>query len=513
MRYSAKSIVGIVFIISGILSSINIYCQEQPELRWAADAESGAPYVFQNPENTSELIGFEVDIIKRIAFYLNMKPFHVQNQWDGLVPGLDRKDYDVVINGIEITSERKEKVNFSKPYFVTFLQIIVRKDESRIQSFSDLIGKNVGTLSACYAEKLMRSKGGINVKGYESEVNSFTDLKNGRLDAVLIDFPVALVYAVPDSAHLKLVGLPIGEITYGLVLRKEDTFLLSRIDSIITKMWMNGEIRSILMKWNLWNDLLQRWDPISGKLLPPDTSKPIPRVDSAAANVKIIGAYKPTLDGYISMMPDMLKGAWNTIYISILSMILAVLLGLIISLLRIYAPTPFSQLAILYIEIIRGTPLLIQLYFIYYAMPVLLDLKLPPEIAAIIGLGCNYAAYEAENYRAGIFSVPKGQMEAAIALGMQRGQALRYIIVPQAIRLVIPPITNDFISLLKDSSIVSVITMVELAKTYQNITAGNFDYIGVGLLTASLYLIIGLPFVKLSKWAEKKFSPDKQQRK
>ncbi len=511
MVYSARLILKTTIFLSIFLNSLLLSSQELPELRWAADAESGAPYVFQNPDNTSELIGFEVDIIKRIAHYLNMKPVHVQNQWDGLIPGLGRMDYSLVINGIEITSDREEKVNFSKPYFVTFLQIIVRKDETRIQSFSDLIGKNVGTLSACYAEKLMNSKGGINVKGYESEVNSFTDLKNGRLDAVLIDFPVALVYAVPDSIHLKLVGLPIGEITYGIVMRKEDSLLLGSIDSVITKMWMNGEIRSILMMWDLWNDLLQRWDPITGKLLPPDTTKPKPKVDTTASNVRIIGAYKPTLDGYISMMPALLQGAWKTVYLSILSMILAVLLGLVVSLIRIYAPPPFSQIATAYIEIIRGTPLLIQLYFIYYSMP-LIGIFLSPLEAAIIGLGCNYAAYEAENYRAGIFSVPKGQMEAAIALGLKRGQALRYIIVPQAIRLVIPPITNDFISLLKDSSLVSMITMIELTKTYQLITAANFDFVGVGLLTAALYLIIGLPFVRLSKWAEVKFSPEKQKR-
>jgi polar amino acid transport system substrate-binding protein len=169
-------------------------------------------------------------------------------------------------------------------------------------------------------------------------------------------------------------------------------------------------------------------------------------------------------------------------------------------------------LAVAYIEIIRGTPLLIQLYFIFYALPSI-GIKLSPFFAAILALGLNYAAYEAENYRAGLFSVPRGQMEAAISLGMSRMQALRHIILPQAVRLVIPPMTNDFISLLKDSSLVSVITMVELTKLYGQLASTYFDYIGTGIIIATVYLIIGLPFVKLSKMAENRFSTDKRKRK
>jgi polar amino acid transport system substrate-binding protein len=135
-----------------------------------------------------------------------------------------------------------------------------------------------------------------------------------------------------------------------------------------------------------------------------------------------------------------------------------------------------------------------------------------PFTAAILGLGLNYAAYEAENYRAGLFSVPNGQMEAAVSLGMSRKQALRHIIIPQAIRLVIPPVTNDFISLLKDTSLVSVIAMAELTKRYLELSATYYDYIGTGIIVAIIYLLIGLPFVKLSKYIEKKYSLEKRKR-
>ena len=122
------------------------------------------------------------------------------------------------------------------------------------------------------------------------------------------------------------------------------------------------------------------------------------------------------------------------------------------------------------------------------------------------GLGMNYAAYEAENYRAGLFSVPLGQFEAAISLGMTKYQALRFVIIPQAIRLVIPPVTNDFISLLKDSSLVSVITMVELTKEYSRLASIYYDHIGLGILVAIIYLLLGYPFVRLSKFVENKFA-------
>ena len=198
-----------------------------------------------------------------------------------------------------------------------------------------------------------------------------------------------------------------------------------------------------------------------------------------------------------------------TLLISILSMAVAVLLGLALALLALYGPRPLPWLARAYVEVFRGTPLLIQLYLIFYGLPSI-GIRLSPLVAAVVGLGLNYAAYEAENYRAGIQSIPRGQMEAALSLGMTRAQALRHIIVPQAMRLVIPPVTNDFIALFKDSSIVSVITMVELTKVYGQLASTYYDYIGVGIITAAIYFVMGLPFVRLARWAESRLSTDKR---
>jgi len=212
---------------------------------------------------------------------------------------------------------------------------------------------------------------------------------------------------------------------------------------------------------------------------------------------------------YASYLPLLGKGALVTLELSVIAMAIAVTLGLLLALSRLYGPAPARGFSLAYVEFIRGTPLLVQLFLIFYGLPHA-GIKLSPMLAAILGLGLNYSAYEAENYRAGIQSIPKTQMEAARALGMTHLQALRYVIIPQAMRLVIPPVTNDFIALLKDSSLVSVITMVELTKAYTQLASIHYDYLGIGLLAAAMYFLIGLPFVRLARLAERRFNPDQR---
>ena len=154
-----------------------------------------------------------------------------------------------------------------------------------------------------------------------------------------------------------------------------------------------------------------------------------------------------------------------------------------------------------------GTPLLIQLYLIYYGLPNI-GLRLSAFLAAVIGLGCNYAAYEAENYRAGIQAISRGQFEAAAALGMSRSQTLRRIVMPQALRLILPPVTNDFIALFKDSSLVSVITLVELTKAYGMLATATYDYIGLGLVTAAIYFGMSYPASLFAARLERRLNHD-----
>lgn len=476
---------------------------QDKEFRWAADSEGNAPYIFPDPLNPNRLMGFEMDIADAIAAELGLQPVFVQNQWDGLIPGLYRGDYDIAINGIEVTEDRKAEVLFSEPYYVTYLQIVVNKDDDKINYLSDCRGKKVGALKNSLAERILQKTAGIIPVSYEGEVNAFTDLMNGRIDAALVDAPIALYYCSCNKSLLP-VGEPVGEVYYAAAIRNGDTEFLNKVNTALKKMVRTGKLREILDEWNLWNGKIAKFYS-DDRVSKTDKMKYHYYVNAHTSEP----AAKDIFERYLSFMPMIGEAALTTIEISVLSMILAILLGLLIALTRVYAPPPFNVLAIMFIELIRGTPLLIQLFFIFYALPAI-GLKLSPFIAAIVGLGLNYAAYEAEVYRAGLFSVPRGQMEAAMSLGMTKSQALWHVILPQASRLVLPPITNDFISLLKDSSLVSVITLVELTKLYNMLALTYYDFIGTGILIAAVYLIIGLPFVRLSKMAENYLAVDKR---
>lgn len=198
------------------------------------------------------------------------------------------------------------------------------------------------------------------------------------------------------------------------------------------------------------------------------------------------------------------RGAGFTIVISTLAMVLAVSGGLLLSVARRYGGLLPRATAAGYIQLFRGTPVLLQLYVLYYGLAPLLTLN--AFTAAVIGLGMNYAAYEAEIYRAGLEAVPIGQTEAALALGMSRALALRRIVLPQALRVALPGIANDFIALLKDSSLVSVITVVELTKQ-MTITAVDLrGWFLPGLLCASLYLSMSYPLARLAQRLERRLS-------
>lgn len=198
-----------------------------------------------------------------------------------------------------------------------------------------------------------------------------------------------------------------------------------------------------------------------------------------------------------------------TIKLSVLSMALASTLGLALALVRLYGNRVFSRLAIAYIEFMRGTPLLIQLFFIYYGLPQIpyVGIKLGAVVAAIVGVGLNYAAYEAEIYRAGIMAIPRTQTEAALALGMTRRQTIGYVVLPQALRLVIPPVTNDFVALFKDTSIVSILAITELTKTFNVAAQATNRYLEFAVVTAFIYFVLAYPLSRLARHLEARIHP------
>ena len=213
-------------------------------------------------------------------------------------------------------------------------------------------------------------------------------------------------------------------------------------------------------------------------------------------------------DLVVTSFPLLLLGAGVTIKITAMSVALGVLIGLFVGIARICRVKPLRFLAAVYVDFFRGTPLLVQIFLFYFAVPVITGQRIDPYVAAVGSCGINSGAYVAEIVRAGIQSIDEGQMEAGRSLGMTWAQTMRYIIVPQAMKRVIPPLGNEFIALLKDSSLVSVIGFEELTRRGQLIIAKTYASLEIWFSVAIIYLIMTLTISRLVAFLEKRYNPD-----
>ena len=207
----------------------------------------------------------------------------------------------------------------------------------------------------------------------------------------------------------------------------------------------------------------------------------------------------------ITYIPSLARAAAVTLLVSISSMALAVIVGLGLASARVYGPGWVRLATTVYVEVIRGTPLLLQLFVIYYGLVGVV--RLPAFLAAVLALSLNYAAYEAEIYRGALEAVPRSQLEAARTLGLSELQILRLVRGPQALRFALAPMTNDFVALLKDSSLVSVITVVELTKQTAIYATNVGSWVVPGALCAAVYLAMSLPLARLARRLERRWSP------
>ncbi|MFN4216518.1 MAG: amino acid ABC transporter permease [Brevinematales bacterium] len=201
----------------------------------------------------------------------------------------------------------------------------------------------------------------------------------------------------------------------------------------------------------------------------------------------------------ISFFPD---GLWVTFQVTLLSIAFALLLGILTVLARMSRFPVFNLIASLYTEVIRGIPLLVQIFYIYYVIARLI--QLPPIVSAVMGMAICYGAYIAEILRGGIQSIPRGQMEAAIALGLSRWQAIRLVVLPQTLKVVLPPIGNEFIALLKDSSLVSIIAVIDIFRRAREYASVKYFYFESYTMVALVYLVLTLFFSRLVNILEKR---------
>ncbi|HTM20920.1 MAG TPA: ABC transporter substrate-binding protein, partial [Kofleriaceae bacterium] len=224
---------------------------DRGEIVWGADIQGGEPYVYEDPNDSDHLIGFEVDIMEALARRLGVKQKFVQFNWSNLVPSLERGDFDIAMNGLEATTDRAAIILMSRPYFVYAETLAVRAD-SKARSLDDLKGKKIGTLNQTYAYELLRARP-VETVLYEGVEEPYLDLVHGRIDAVLIDNIIADRYGCSMDG-VRCLPDEVARGAYIIGIRKQDPELKEAIDAQLEAMVADGELRRILDKWRLWDD-------------------------------------------------------------------------------------------------------------------------------------------------------------------------------------------------------------------------------------------------------------------
>jgi polar amino acid transport system substrate-binding protein len=453
--------------------------------------------------------GFDVEIASAVAKGLGRRPQFVQVAYQTIDQSVARGDFEIGMSGVEDVPQRRKALAVTMPYFEFREVLTVRAgDAGRFRTLADLRGKKVGTLSGTIAFDTLLAAHvahGLEPVSYDDDVHPYEDLARSRIDAVLLDHVLAArsVKKVPGLA-MQPGTVAIGR--YVGVLAKENAELKDRIDRILMERMRDGTLRKIFEKWNVWDDEQEKFQEREIK------SSSNENAAAGAASPAVVAPASPSpspsrrifssssLSLVISYLPSLLKASLVTIALSCFSMALAVAVGVAIASGRVYGNAAVRILLTAYVEVTRGTPVLLQLFVLYYGLSSVI--RLPAFVAALLGLGLNYAAYESEIYRGALEAVPKGQLEAARTLGLTEGQVLRLVRGPQAFRLALAPMTNDFVALLKDSSLVSVVTVVELTKQTAIFATNVASWALPGALCAALYLAMSLPLSRLARRLE-----------
>ena len=494
-----------------------------PVLRWGGDAEGGAPFVEADPADPSKLRGFDVEIAALVGKKLGRTPAFVQVAFQSLDQSAARGDFDLGLSGIEDTPSRRAALAVTVPYYEFREVLTVRAaDFGRFPGLAGLRGRRVGTLAGTIAWDALvtaEKRDGIIPVSYDDDVHPYEDLAKGRLDAVLLDHVLA-ARSIRRVAGLAIQPATIATGRYVAILAKENAALRDRIDAILLDAMRDGTLKEIFERWGVWDEEQAAFEERMMREEEKRKSSLNGKEAGAAGGVRLVAEAQPgaasfpsspskksssffsssSLSLVVSYLPSLLKASLVTITLSCLAMALAVVLGVCIASGRVYGNAAVRLVLTAYVEITRGTPVLLQLFVLYYGLSSVV--RLPAFVAALLGLGLNYAAYESEIYRGALEAVPKGQLEAARTLGLTEGQVLRLVRGPQAFRLALAPMTNDFVALLKDSSLVSVVTVVELTKQTAIFATNIASWAVPGALCAALYLAMSLPLARLARRLE-----------
>jgi polar amino acid transport system substrate-binding protein len=443
------------------------------------------------------VVGFEVDVAELIARGLGREPRFVEVAFASIDQSIVRGDAEIGLGGMEDTPARRAGYAVTLPYYQFAEVLSIRAaDAGRFRSLAELNGRRVGTLAGTIAYEILldaERRHGIVAVSYDDDVHPYSDLLIGRLDAVLLDNVLAERRSRTTPGFVTLPQ-PVAVSHYVGVLAPGNEALRDRINQVLMASMRDGRLEAIFRKWKIWNDdqpgLFAR--VLSGETVPPVAGY-------EADNLAVVSQWEAAR----RYLPSLLRASSLTLVLSCGAMLMAVTLGAAIAAGRVYGDRLTNALLGGYVELIRGTPLLLQLFVLYYGIAE--AVRLPAFLAALLGLALNYAAYESEIYRSALLAVPVGQLEASRTLGLSEFQILRLIRGPQAFRLALAPMTNDFVALLKDSSLVSVLTVVELTKQTQIFATNLGSWVVPGAICAILYLGMSLPLAALARRLERRW--------
>ncbi|AQT78899.1 glutamine ABC transporter permease [Mycolicibacterium litorale] len=431
-----------------------------------------APFEFQDKDG--KFVGIDIDLINEIAknqnFSVTVKPLG----FDAALQAVQANQADGVIAGMSITDERKKVFDFSEPYFESGVQMAVLATNNDIKSYDDLRGKTVavknGTEGATFAESI-KDKYGFTTVYFADSASMYDEVRTGNSQAIFDDYPV-LQYGIAQGNGFKTVTPKEKGSSYGFAVNKgHNADLLKKFNDGLNNLRESG-----------------RYDEIINSYL---------GKGAAEADNSFFGLLKSTF-------PILMEGLKMTVILTVVSIAIALVLGIVFGLLRVSRAIWLRAIGTTYVDIFRGTPLLVQAFFIYFGIPAALGFQMSALTAGIITLSLNAGAYMTEIVRGGIQSVDKGQMEAARSLGIGYLPTMRKVILPQAIRTMIPSYINQFVITLKDTSILSVIGIAELTQTGRIIIARNFQSFNMWLIIGIIYFIVIMALTKLSDRVEKR---------
>ncbi|HHR3538832.1 TPA: ABC transporter permease subunit [Staphylococcus aureus] len=441
--------------------------KERGELRVGLSADY-APMEFEHTVNgKTEYAGVDIDLAKKIAKDNNLKLKIVNMSFDSLLGALKTGKIDIIISGMTSTPERKKQVDFSDSYMMTKNIMLVKKDKvNEYKDIKDFNNKKVGAQKGTEQEKIAQTEiENASITSLSRLPDVILALKSGKVEGAVVEKPVAEAY-LKQNPKLGISNVKFNEEEKDTVIAvpKDSPKLLSQINKTIKEVKDKGLIDKYMTNAaNAMND------------------------DS----------------GFISKYGSFfLKGIKITILISLIGVALGSILGAFVALMKLSKIKIISWIASIYIEILRGTPMLVQVFIVFFGITAALGLDISALVCGTIALVINSSAYIAEIIRAGINAVDKGQMEAARSLGLNYRQTMKSVIMPQAIKNILPALGNEFVTLIKESSIVSTIGVGEIMFNAQVVQGISFDPFTPLLVAAALYFVLTFVLTRIMNMIE-----------